>query len=232
MQKWGEKGRRCTCQEVLQLHWISSHASSTDLISPLEYILGKLARGRFRPSPEERTFTLFREKLYRGDESWNLVTKSAKFHYAPLWNVQHPKDMIRRPSKGTRDVSGYTFDTISKVDQSYTSRFFTRVLPSVHEDKREMIFVFLWIVARYLVSGSLTLYSRISFHDFYWKKFSSIWLNERLHECNFLLSFNSSSVSFFSSFSSTFSATTFLSYIILYYYNTRNVIVFKNYLTR
>lgn len=130
--------------------------------------------------------------------------------------------MIRRPSKGTRDVSGYMFDTISKVDQSYTSRFFTRVLPSVHEDKREMIFVFLWIVARYLVSGSLTLYSRISFHDFYWKKFSSIWLNERLHECNFLLSFNSSSVSFFSSFSSTFSATSFLSYIILYYYNTRN----------
>lgn len=110
-------------------------ASSTDLISPLEYI----EESWKIPVLPRRKGSPFSRKIirYGGDESWNFRNKigeiSLRFRFG---NVQRPKDMISTSSKGKLgDVSGYTFDTIS-LDQSCTSRFFTRVSPSMYEGKK------------------------------------------------------------------------------------------------
>lgn len=83
-------------------------ASSTDLISPLEYIEESWLRKFF---PGEKVHP-FREKLSvaKVTKVETFVTKSAKFHYVfPLWKRSTPERYDFDFLKGeTRDVSGYT----------------------------------------------------------------------------------------------------------------------------
>lgn len=103
---WMGEGR-CTWQEVLQLHWISSCIFHRFNIASRIY-RGKLATEVLpwrKGSPFSRKLSV--AKVTKVE---TFVTKSAKFHYVfPLWKRSTPERYDFDFLKGeTRDVSGYT----------------------------------------------------------------------------------------------------------------------------